>query len=46
MRLIDNEALSFYNDKLQQWISEEGEFVALVGNASDNLKHTVKFNLQ
>ena len=43
---IDNEALSFYNDKLQQWISEEGEFVALVGNASDNLKHTVKFNLQ
>lgn len=43
---IDNKALSYYNDKQGAWVSEPGEFTALVGNASDNLKHSINFNLQ
>lgn len=43
---IDNKALSFYDDTKQAWVSEPGEFVALVGNASNNLRNAVKFNLQ
>ncbi len=43
---VDNKALSFYNDKQKGWMSEPGEFVAFVGNASNNLRNSVKFNLQ
>ena len=43
---IDNKALSFYDDTKQAWVSEPGEFIALVGNASNNLRNAVKFNLQ
>lgn len=43
---IDNEALSFYDDKTGSWKSEEGYFEALVGNASDNLPLKLKFQLK
>jgi beta-glucosidase len=43
---IDKSALSFYNDKSQQWVAEPGEFIARIGNASDNLTLTNKFSLK
>ena len=43
---IDNKALSFYDEAAGKWISETGEFEALVGNASDNLRQSVKFTLK
>ena len=43
---IDVKALSFYNDKTQSWTAEDGEFVALVGNGTNNLKNSLKFRLQ
>lgn len=43
---IDVKALSFYNDATHSWTAEDGEFVALVGNSSDNLKNSIKFRLQ
>lgn len=43
---IDNSALSFYDDRTQAWTSENGDFVALIGNASDNLPLKVKFSLK
>ena len=43
---IDNKALSFYDEAAGKWTSEAGEFEALVGNASDNLRQSVKFTLK
>ena len=43
---IDNSALSFYDDRTQDWTSEAGDFEALVGNSSDNLPLQIKFKLQ
>ena len=43
---IDNSALSFYDDRTQNWTSEAGDFEALVGNSSDNLPLQIKFKLQ
>ena len=43
---IDNNALCFYDDKAQAWISEAGDFEAFVGDASDNLPLKMKFKLQ
>ena len=43
---IDNRALSFYDDRAQAWTSEAGDFVALVGDASDNLPLQMNFKLQ
>ena len=43
---IDHESLSFYDDKAGAWKSEEGDFEALVGNASDNLPLKLKFQLK
>ena len=43
---IDNSALSFYDDRMQAWTSEAGDFEALVGNSSDNLPLQIKFKLQ
>lgn len=43
---IDNSALSFYDDRIQAWTSEDGDFEAFVGNASDNLPLLIKFKLQ
>ncbi len=43
---IDNSALSFYDEATSQWKSENGEFEALVGNASDNVPLKARFSLK
>jgi beta-glucosidase len=43
---IDNDALSFYDDKTQCWKSETGDFEALVGDASNHITQKMKFSLQ
>ena len=43
---IDNSALSFYDETTQSWVSENGDFIALIGNAADNLTQKVRFALK
>lgn len=43
---IDNSALSFYDEKGQEWKSEPGVFTALVGDASDHLPLKTSFELK
>jgi len=43
---IGTDALSYYDEASSSWKAEPGEFIALVGNASDNLKHSCKFTLK
>ena len=43
---IDNTALSFYDETTGSWKSEDGDFEALVGNASDNARLKVRFTLK
>ncbi|MBR4063662.1 MAG: glycoside hydrolase family 3 C-terminal domain-containing protein [Tidjanibacter sp.] len=44
--VIDAEALSFFDDKKHEWVAEQGEFEALVGAASDDIKGGVSFTLK
>jgi beta-glucosidase len=44
--VIDAEALSFFDDKKHEWVAEQGEFEALVGAASDDIKSSVTFTLK
>ena len=41
---IDNSALSFYDEATQSWVSESGDFIALIGNAADNLAKLIFVN--
>lgn len=43
---IDKSALSFYDESTSSWKAEAGQFEALVGNASDNLKLKKTFDLK
>ena len=43
---IDKTALSFYDEATASWKAEAGQFEALVGNASDNLKLKKTFELK
>ena len=43
---IDNSALSFYDEATSQWKSENGDFEALIGNASDNITLKTRFTLK
>ncbi len=43
---IDKAALSFYDENTSSWKAEAGQFEALVGNASDNLKLKKVFELK
>ncbi len=43
---IDNTALSYYDEASRSWVSESGDFIALMGNASDNLPQKVGFALE
>ena len=43
---IDKDALSFYDEATSAWKAEAGQFEALVGNASDNLKLKKAFELK
>jgi beta-glucosidase len=42
---IDKSALSFYDDSVGEWVTEPGDFEALIGTASDKIISTVKFSL-
>lgn len=43
---IDKSALSYYDDRVQKWVAEPGDFVAFLGNASDNLPFKISFSLK
>jgi len=43
---IDKSALSFFDASKHQWVAEPGEFEALVGASSTDIKTKVKFTLQ
>ena len=43
---IDKEALSFFDADKHAWVAEPGDFEALIGNSSDNIKTKVKFTLK
>ncbi len=42
----DKRALSFWDEETNNWKAEPGDFMALVGNAADNISCKVKFKLQ
>ena len=42
---IDKSALSFYDDRVGEWVAEPGDFEALIGTSSDKITSTVKFSL-
>ena len=42
----DKRALSFWDEETGSWKAEPGDFMAQVGNASDNLTCKVKFTLK
>ena len=43
---IGRDALSFFDDRTQQWTAEPGDFEALVGFSSGDIKSKVKFKLK
>ena len=43
---VDKAALSFFDADKHAWVAEPGDFEALIGNSSDNIKTKVKFTLQ
>ena len=42
---ITPQELSFYDDKQGKWIAEPGEFEAIIGNSSTDIKGKVNFEL-
>nr|WP_322626417.1 glycoside hydrolase family 3 C-terminal domain-containing protein [uncultured Flavobacterium sp.] len=43
---IDKEDLSYFDDKKHQWVAEPGDFQAVVGASSQDIKGVVKFTLK
>ncbi|RZJ73248.1 glycoside hydrolase family 3 C-terminal domain-containing protein [Flavobacterium sp.] len=43
---IDKSALSYFDDKKHDWVAEPGDFEAIIGASSTNIKSKVKFTLQ
>jgi len=43
---IDKTALSFFDDKQHMWVTESGEFKALVGASSADIKATTSFSVK
>lgn len=43
---IDKAALSFFDDKKHSWVAEPGDFEAIIGASSADIKSKVKFTLQ
>ncbi|MDE6139361.1 MAG: glycoside hydrolase family 3 C-terminal domain-containing protein [Alistipes sp.] len=43
---IDRSALCFYDDRRGEWVAERGEFEALVGASSADIRGSVKFSLK
>lgn len=44
--IIDKSALSFFNPDSHSWVAEAGEFEALVGASSEDIKSSLKFELK
>ncbi len=44
--IIDRRALSFYDDRTQQWTAEPGDFEALIGLSATDIASKVKFILK
>lgn len=42
---LDKSSLSWFNAEKHEWTAEKGEFTALVGASSDDIRTSVKFNL-
>ncbi len=40
---LDKRSLSFFDDRLQQWVAEDGEFEARIGNSSGNIIRKLPF---
>ncbi|MBO5579996.1 MAG: glycoside hydrolase family 3 C-terminal domain-containing protein [Prevotella sp.] len=40
---LDKRSLSFFDDHLQQWVAEDGEFEAKIGNSSGNIVRKLPF---
>ena len=43
---VDSNALSYFDDKSHSWVAEPGEFEALIGAASNDIRTSVLFNLR
>ena len=43
---IDNKALSFFDDVKHAWVSEPGDFEAIIGASSTNIKSKIGFKLK
>ncbi|WP_333660965.1 glycoside hydrolase family 3 C-terminal domain-containing protein [Chishuiella changwenlii] len=43
---VDKAALSYFDADKHAWVAEPGDFEALIGNASDNIKTKIKFTLK
>ena len=43
---IGRSALSFFDDRTQQWTAEPGDFEALLGFSANDIKKTVRFRLK
>lgn len=43
---VDKEALSYFDDKKHAWVAEPGDFEAIVGASSADVKNKVKFTLK
>lgn len=43
---VDKEALSFYDDVRHEWVTEPGDFEAIIAASATNIKNRVKFTLK
>ncbi|MFP9098305.1 glycoside hydrolase family 3 C-terminal domain-containing protein [Flavobacterium sp. RHBU_24] len=43
---VDKEALSYFDDKKHAWVAEPGDFEAIIGASSADVKNKVKFTLK
>ena len=43
---VDRQALSFYDDRKQAWVAEEGDFEVLIGASASDIKDKAAFNLK
>lgn len=43
---IDKEALSFYDDRIREWVAEPGKFEAIIGASATDIKGRLPFELK
>lgn len=44
--IVDQNSLSYFNDTLHKWIAEAGEFEAIIGSSSEEIKARINFELK